>query len=774
MCTKQLIHELSNGLIGWYPFRKDSTVLCVLTGTEAFLSWAEILKDNDLEVSVCTPDELTGIERNVGEDGYDYVVCADALERSKNPAVLLGHLQRLIKPEGILLIAANNRFGIRYFCGDKDPYTGHVLDGIDNYVRVSDKRKEEIGGRAYTKAELIVMLDTAGFAHRKFYSVMPSVFRPQVLISEDYIPNEALDIRAFPQYQSPQTVFLEEEKLYDDLLQNGMFHPMANGFLIESSLAGELSDVSQITVSGDRGHTNSLATVIKKGKSVSKKALYREGKSKVSELLDNTEYLKQHHVPVVEAWSEGDSFVMPYVQGEIATRYFRRSLRDNKEQFLAELEIFREIIWGSSEAVPYNEVDWQQFEPDWERRKPDDPNLNKWEKLAFGSPEEQEDIGIILKRGYIDLVSLNCFHVKEGFMFFDQEFYIDNLPANVILIRTIDLIYRDCPDLELTLPREEVLKHFRLWEHREVWRRFTSVFMRELRSERELSGYHKLCRRDWRTVTSNRHRMDYTQEEYDRLFNNIFKDARGKKIYLFGSGRYAEQFITQFGQYYEIAGIVDNDENKWETMLCDIAISSPEILTSIQEPFKVFVCIKFFDSVLEQLKTMGIRNISIYDSRLDYERPLRIVHKQENTEPKKYHVGYVAGVFDLFHIGHLNLLKRAKQMCDYLIVGVVSDEQVIRDKKTSPYIPFEERLEIVRSCKYVDEAEEIPTDRHDTEDAWRRYHFDVQFSGSDYEEDPVWLAKKTFLQQHGADMVFFPYTQSTSSTKLKAEISRGK
>ena len=148
------------------------------------------------------------------------------------------------------------------------------------------------------------------------------------------------------------------------------------------------------------------------------------------------------------------------------------------------------------------------------------------------------------------------------------------------------------------------------------------------------------------------------------------------------------------------------------------------------------------------------------------------VEKKEDAAPKKYHTGYIAGVFDLFHVGHLNMFKRAKEQCDYLIVGVVTDESVIRDKKTSPYIPFEERIEMVRSCRYVDEAVEIPADFGDTDEAYRRYRFDVQFSGSDYENDPEWLAKKVFLQKQGSDLVFFPYTQSTSSTKLKEMITK--
>ena len=131
-----------------------------------------------------------------------------------------------------------------------------------------------------------------------------------------------------------------------------------------------------------------------------------------------------------------------------------------------------------------------------------------------------------------------------------------------------------------------------------------------------------------------------------------------------------------------------------------------------------------------------------------------------------------AGVFDLFHIGHLNLLRRAKEQCDYLIVGVVSDEGVRKNKHTEPFIHFEERLQMVRACKYVDEAVKIPLIYCDTADAYRKFRFDAQFSGSDYEHSTAWLNKQAFLRSRGSEMVFFPYTESTSSTKIKGLIDR--
>ena len=134
-------------------------------------------------------------------------------------------------------------------------------------------------------------------------------------------------------------------------------------------------------------------------------------------------------------------------------------------------------------------------------------------------------------------------------------------------------------------------------------------------------------------------------------------------------------------------------------------------------------------------------------------------------------IGYTTGVYDMFHIGHLNILRRAKEQCEYLIVGVVSDEGVRIHKGTEPFVPFEERIEMVRSCRYVDEAVEIPYNFGGTRDAYRMYHFDCQFSGSDYVNDSDWLAEKEYLEKQGSTMVFFPYTESTSSTKLKKMIN---
>lgn len=139
---------------------------------------------------------------------------------------------------------------------------------------------------------------------------------------------------------------------------------------------------------------------------------------------------------------------------------------------------------------------------------------------------------------------------------------------------------------------------------------------------------------------------------------------------------------------------------------------------------------------------------------------------------KTYKVGYIAGVFDLFHIGHLNLLRNAKDRCEYLIVGVLSDELVIHFKKNCPYIPFEERRQIIEAIKYVDEAVEVNFNNIEKLKAWEQFHFDCLFSGNDYINEPSWIYDREQLQARGADIEFFPYTQGTSSTQIKAALNK--
>jgi glycerol-3-phosphate cytidylyltransferase len=124
-------------------------------------------------------------------------------------------------------------------------------------------------------------------------------------------------------------------------------------------------------------------------------------------------------------------------------------------------------------------------------------------------------------------------------------------------------------------------------------------------------------------------------------------------------------------------------------------------------------------------------------------------------------IGYTTGVFDLFHVGHVNLLRNAKSMCDRLIVGVTSDDLVAYKNKCS-VIPFEERIEIVRSSQYVDLA--VAQESMDKMDAHNRYKFNIMFVGDDWYQSDKWREFDREFEERNVRIIYFPYTKTTSST----------
>ncbi len=130
----------------------------------------------------------------------------------------------------------------------------------------------------------------------------------------------------------------------------------------------------------------------------------------------------------------------------------------------------------------------------------------------------------------------------------------------------------------------------------------------------------------------------------------------------------------------------------------------------------------------------------------------------------KYKIGYTTGVYDMFHIGHLNVLKRAKELCEYLIVGVSTDELVESYKHKKPIIPFEERAEIVKAIRYVDEV--VPQTSMDKLQAWEKLRFEAMFHGSDWKGSDMYNRLIVDLKSVGAEVVFLPHTEGVSSTLL--------
>lgn len=133
-------------------------------------------------------------------------------------------------------------------------------------------------------------------------------------------------------------------------------------------------------------------------------------------------------------------------------------------------------------------------------------------------------------------------------------------------------------------------------------------------------------------------------------------------------------------------------------------------------------------------------------------------------------IGYTAGVFDLFHIGHLNILKNAKNNCDYLIVGITTDELAEKRKGKKPIIPFSERIEIVKNLKFVDMV--VPQNTMNKKEIWENLKFNKMFVGDDWKGTPSWNNLEKEFNDINVEIVYFPYTTHTSSTILRDVLSK--
>ncbi|WP_242835500.1 adenylyltransferase/cytidyltransferase family protein [Butyrivibrio sp. AC2005] len=771
MNETHILKELKKGLIAWYDFRPGSKVLYIGDASDAIAEYltakmGEVFDSDGNQIGQNLSVVIAPITRVVTKEfcnayagAFDYVICVAGAELVPDLEGTFNAIRMICSEGAVCLFGMNNRMGVRYFCGDRDIYTDRNFDGVEGYKNVSLTRNEPFAGRMYDKAEIRDSLVRSEAKHIKFYSLLSDLDNPILMFAEGFVPKEDLTTRLYPVYNYPKSVFLEEEVLYKSLVENDMFHQMANAYLVEFSFDDEvvLSDALQITSSMVRSAADAMITIIHSDDTVEKINVYPEGKDRFSRMLTYAEDLKAHGLKVVPIELTDRGVKMPYIDAPVGQLYLKNLFLSDMEKFFKEMDHFRDLILLSSDHVG--------------------------EKMS-------DELGVTLKRGYIDLVPLNSFYIDGDFVFFDQEFREDKYPANAIIARMVSTFYAGGFGFKGCMTRDELYARYGLAPKITEWRKYEIRFLNELRNDGELGSYYKKHRKNGGVVSANRFRLNFSTDDYYRFFINIFDKADTRKLILFGSGKYATAFMEMYGRDYPVYAIVDNDEEKWGTELEGVKIYSSEYLKELDGgEYKVMICIKNYMSIMHQLDEMGVVEYSVYDATKLYPKKRYPVVEEsgdgvtskvqnegdglaKDNSAKKYHVGYIAGVFDLIHVGHLNMFKKAKEYCDYLIVGVVTDEGAAKHNHKKTFVPFEERIEMVRACRYVDEAVRIPVDQNDTQHAFEMYHFDVQFSGSDYVFNQSWLNKQKWLREHGADLVFFQYTQSTNSSSIKALIEK--
>ena len=323
--SEGLLREIHKGLLKWYDFSPNANILYAGLPEDDLV---EIFKEQGAKITFASSENEIASLLLKKEGFFHYVVALETFETFHDVNGAFHYFSCLLHPEGILLIGANNRLGLRFWCGERELYTGAVLEGISGYAGGVPRQ-----GRMYSRYELKTMLRAAAFEKVRFYAVLPNLDYPMMIYREDFVPREDLANRLFPLYKSPGTVYLKEEALSDSIASEGVLPALANAYIIECSHRGDLQDVLQVTSSAERGKDNALLTIVRENV-VEKRAFSSAGIKRLQTLEANIRELKERGIRTVEGELKQDKYFMPYVTAETGQKYLKRLLFADKEKFV--------------------------------------------------------------------------------------------------------------------------------------------------------------------------------------------------------------------------------------------------------------------------------------------------------------------------------------------------------------------------------------------------------------------------------------------------------
>ncbi|MGQ8873600.1 SAM-dependent methyltransferase [Paenibacillus sp. TSA_86.1] len=475
--------RMRRSLLNWYSFKSDSSLLEIGGGFGALTGLfcdvcrevvsAERYKNRAEQIYVRhqNRNNLTvyagRIEEMPIEKKFDYITLIGSLEYkgngSKDKKIYSDYLNILkgwLNPGGKLLVAVENRLGVKYLCGAPDRYTGIPFAGINQYPTGSS-------GYSFSKQELVDIIELAGFQHHKFYYPLPDYRLPQLIYSEDYIPNTSVGERVIPYYTNSASLVAYENDLYDDFVENKVLDVFCNSFLVECSIDSDFCDVVYAAVSTDRGRKEGFATKIHSNDMVSKTPLYAEGKQQLEGIKSNLDYISNNGVSVIETEIFEGTLKMPFVKSSTLSDYLKMIIKTDSNQFLSLFDLlYTEILRSSNHS-------------------------NQTNSSLYGY-DNQIDYGIILEKAFIDMIPINCFFQDGKLVFFDQEFVRENYPAKYILFRAIKYTYFFIKDAEQYVPISNLKAKYGLLH---LWEYFEKEEMRFVSLNRKYEEYQSFLAR---------------------------------------------------------------------------------------------------------------------------------------------------------------------------------------------------------------------------------------------------------------------------------------
>ncbi len=437
---------------------------------------------------------------------FDYILVIGVLEYqsaiSSDPeahSVFLQKLAPLLKPNGKVLIAIENRFGLKYWCGDFDDHTGTPFGTIHQH-------NYENRARTFDRASLQYLLNKAGFPYTKFFYPLPDYKLPRVVYSDNYLPRKEMPAGVLPIHYFNLYPFCplvaEEGKLFHNIVENHVFPFFANSFLVEASLAAEnLSKVDFASVNVERKREYRQIVRLNRGQ-FEKYAAYPEGKRHIEQSFLILQELANRGYPAVEGKMNSGCLEMPRIDFPTAEDLFLEYLgKGERSKALEILDAHYERILGSSDFVSAGEL-----------RFP----------AELQNEPEAVNYGPILKNAYYDMTLSNCFMVNGEPVLYDQEWKFENLPALFVMYRAIKILYDSFSWIDSVLPAETVWEHFHIDEiMRGIFGRLREILFKDVLNKAVCAKFDMLCREDASAVDRNAELLLYGNANPDSIHTEM-------------------------------------------------------------------------------------------------------------------------------------------------------------------------------------------------------------------------------------------------------------
>ena len=504
--------RIRQNLLSWYPFKEQSDVLesgcgmgaitellckkcnsvtaVELSKRRATATYLRCREYDDLEIIV---GNLNDIQFN---KKYDYITLIGVLEyqnnftSSSNPfRDFLAKIKQLLKPDGKLIIAIENKYGLKYWCGAPEDHSGIPYDGINNYAYSNV-------ARTFSKKQLERLVKSVGFSNTYFYYPLPDYKMPQVIYSEDYLPKNGSIDNWIPYYEpNGNSMISDEEHIYGDLVDNDVFEFFANSFMVECSADDENIGQIQYAVSSPfRNKEYNMITVYSRDK-----GYYKIADSNSINALkatdNNHKILQKKGILVSETNIKENVMYTREIPGTSLTEVLQKEYADKNENKVYKIfdKIYQDIIRSSEESDRLNPI----F------------NSSAEMKLsALGTDDK------ILKNIYVDMIHKNCLVQENGdYIWIDQEWCLNDIPASFGLYYNIVELYSANPVIDTYIPMKLVLEHYSLTDKCECYYNLKQAFLNTVQNKYSAFNYRQLSELNKDNITMNIKML------YDSMYN---------------------------------------------------------------------------------------------------------------------------------------------------------------------------------------------------------------------------------------------------------------